>query len=92
MSETAYDNRLGASRSDDIEAFVPDDADPINGDGDPAGPHVSPLFATDDQLYSTGVHCKRCYCGVAVVERGTGTTRCPNCGWSSDDDGERVAE
>jgi len=86
MSETDYESRLGTSRSDDIEAFVPEDAEPLFGDGDPSNPFISPIFVTDEYAYNTGVHCRQCYCDVAVTERSTGVVSCPNCGWSSQDE------
>jgi len=86
MTEATYESRLGTSRSDDIEAFVPEDAEPLFGDGDPSDPYISPIFVTDEYSYNTGVHCRQCYCDVAVTERDTGVVRCPNCGWSSQDD------
>lgn len=92
MSETSYESRLGTSRSDDIEEFVPEDAEPLFGDGDPSNPYVSPIFITDECAYNTGVHCRQCYCDVAVTERGTGVVTCPNCGWSSDDGGQTWEE
>ena len=92
MSKTDYESRLGTSRSDDIKAFVPEDAEPLFGDGDPSDPYVSPIFITDDYAYNTGVHCRRCYCDVAVSNRETGVVSCPNCGWSSADDDEQSWE
>jgi len=86
MSGTSYESRLGTSISDDIEEFVPEDAEPLFGDGDPSDPHVSPIFVTDNYAYNTGVHCRQCYCDVAVTERSTGFVSCPNCGWSSETD------
>ena len=86
MTEDTYESCLGRSRSDDIEEFVPDEAEPLFGDGDPSNPYVSPMFVTDEHAYNTGVHCRQCYCDVAVTDRETGEVTCPNCGWSSETD------
>lgn len=85
MTETTYESRLGTSRSDDIEEFVPDDAEPLFRDGDPSDTYISPIFVTDDNVYNTGVHCRRCYCDVSVTERETGVVTCPNCNWTGGD-------
>jgi hypothetical protein len=84
-AEGSDDSRLDTSVSEDIDAFVPDDAEPLFGDGDPTDPVASPIFVTDEYAYNTGVHCRECYCDVAVTERKTGVVTCPNCGWSSED-------
>lgn len=85
MTDTDYDSRDDTSTQDDIDEFVPDDATPLFGDGDPTEPLRSPIFVTEDYAYNTGVHCRRCFCGVARTERATGVVTCPNCGWSSDE-------
>lgn len=92
MTETTYESRLGTPRSDDIEEFVPDDAEALFGDGDASNPSVSPIFVTDDYVYNTGIHCRQCYCDVAVTERGTDVVSYPNCGWSSESADQTLEE
>ena len=69
----------------DTPEHVPDDAEPFI---DPNGPTpgyalFGNLWLTDGAIYSTGVHCRRCGCGVARIDRESGVTTCPACGWSS---------
>jgi len=92
MTDATYDSRLGTSVSEDIDEYVPEDAEPLFGDGDPSNAYVSPMFVTDDRAYNTGVHCRRCYCDVAVTDRETGIVTCPNCGWSSESDDQTWQE
>jgi len=92
MSETDYDSRFNTSISDDIDEYVPEDAEPLWGDGDPTDPVIDPIFVTEQYAYNTGVHCRQCYCDVARTDRETGVVTCPNCGWSSDADREDWAD
>lgn len=84
MTDTDYNSRRGTDREDDVAEYVPDSADPMMGEDHPrpGDNQFGNLYVGEDALYSTGVHCTRCYCQVAVVE--DGVTRCPNCGWRSD--------
>jgi len=84
MSETSYESRHGTDREDDIAEYVPESADPMMGEDHPrpGDKQFGNLYVDEDALYSTGVHCTRCYCQVAVIE--DGVTHCPNCGWRSD--------
>jgi hypothetical protein len=78
-----YDPRHSTSTTEDREAFIPDDAEPfIDPDGPTPGYALfGNLYITDEAVFSTGVHCRRCGCGVARMDRETGVTSCPNCGW-----------
>jgi len=74
----------------DTPEHVPDDAEPfINPDGPTPGyAQFGNLWLTGDAIYSTGVRCRRCGCGVARTDRETGVVTCPNCGWDSRDGSE----
>jgi hypothetical protein len=88
QNTTDDDSRLSTSTSDDVDAFVPDDATAVNDDE----AFVSTIYITDRAHYYTGVHCSQCFCGVARHERGTGVVSCPNCEWSSDDSSDDATE
>lgn len=83
-TDGGYEGRLGTSQADDVEEFVPADAEPLF-DSDSLPPTYSPIYVTDDALYNTDVHCRRCYCDVSRTDRESGEVTCPNCGWSSAD-------
>lgn len=85
MTESNYESRKGTSQSADVEEFVPDDAEALF-DPETLPPTYSAMFVSDRAVYHTDVHCRRCYCDVARLDRETGTVTCPNCGWSSEDD------
>jgi len=80
------DDRHSTSRADDAEMYIPDDARPLV---DISTQPTTALYATDEYIYSTGVHCRGCGCDVARISRASGTTECPNCNWS-DAGGETV--
>lgn len=81
-TDGGYESRLGTSQEDDVEEFVPAEAETLF---DSLPPMYSPIYVTDDALYNSDVHCRRCYCDVSRSDRESGEVACPNCGWSSED-------
>jgi len=76
--------------STDTPDHVPDGAEPfIDPEGATPGYVLfGNLWLTDTAIYSTGVRCRDCGCGVARVDRETGVTTCPACGWASAGEGD----
>ena len=66
-----------ADAKSDKERFIPDSAEKLTDTV------FSSLWATDDgTMFSTGVTCQTCGCGVARVDGGT--VECPGCDWSGE--------
>jgi len=60
----------------DKERYIPDSAEKLTDTV------FSSLWGTEDAMFSTGVTCQTCGCGVARIDGGT--VECPECDWSGE--------